>query len=254
MYLCWVFSNSKGIPVLQSINQKIFCVSCIFLISSLLFSIKSSNCIRVYFTFTICFFACTYCCLWCLFASVIKRYCSTTCTKASSEKTFRHVLHLSVKSFDLWADSGRLLSNGRSHLLRHLHFPLILMLLLPSAKVSGLILIILSLILFHMIILLSLFASLHCLCPLYLYPDHMRRLYWYLPGSRLWIRRYMLLFLVKLGSCSLHPKILWVVDGSIPWNIALMVQWTGIRLGLLPKDILRPMAWTTLRLFYQLLN
>ena len=85
-------------------------------------------------------------------------------------------------------------------LLCHQYLPLILMFLLPSAKVNGLVLIILSLILFHMTVLLPLFADLPCLYPLYLYPGRMRRLYWYLPGSRLWMRRWMLLFLEELGS------------------------------------------------------
>ena len=63
------------------------------------------------------------------------------------------------------------------HLLNHQNFPLILMFLLPSAKLNGLVLIILSPILFPMIVLLPLFVSLHCLCPLYVYRGHMRRLY-----------------------------------------------------------------------------
>jgi len=141
------------------------------------------------------------------------------------------------------------------HLLNRQYFSLILMFLLPFAKVNSLVLIILSLILFHMMILLHLFTSLPYLYPLYLYSGRMRRLYWYQPGSRLWMRRWMLLFLEKLGSWSLHSKMmLWVIDGSIPWSIALMVQWIGISPGWLPKDILRPMAWTTLRLFHQLLG
>ena len=128
--------------------------------------------------------------------------------------------------------------------------------LLPFTKINGRVLIILSLILFHMIVLFSLFASFPYLCPLYLYPGRMRSLYWYLPGSRLWMRRWMLLFLDELESWSLHPKmlLLWAVDESIPWSIVLMVQLIGLRLGLLPKDILRHMAWTTLRLFHQLLG
>ena len=35
---------------------------------------------------------------------------------------------------------------------------------------------------------LNLFSPI-CLFLLYLYPGHMRRLYWYLPGSRSWMRR-----------------------------------------------------------------
>ena len=44
----------------------------------------------------------------------------------------------------------------------------------------------------------------------------------------------MPLFLEELESWSLHRKMLLlvVVDGSMPWSIALMVQWIGIRLGL----------------------
>jgi len=71
------------------------------------------------------------------------------------------------------------------HLFSCQYFSLILIFLLPSAKVNGLVLIILSLILFHTIVLLPLFASLPCLYPLYLYQGRMRRLYWYLPENRL---------------------------------------------------------------------
>jgi len=74
------------------------------------------------------------------------------------------------------------------HLLSHQHLLLILMFLLQSAKVNNLVLIILSLILFSMIVLFFIFASLSCLCPQYLYSSHIRRLYWYLPEIRPWMR------------------------------------------------------------------
>ena len=147
------------------------------LISSLLFSTRSSYCIRVYFSFTVCSFACICCCSWYLFANVIKRYYNATCTKATSGKRFQTCLYSSAKSSCLWTGSGLLLSSGRSTLLSRQHLPLILMFLLPSAKINDFVLIILSLILFHMIVLLSLFTSLSCLCPLYLYQGRMRRLY-----------------------------------------------------------------------------
>jgi len=51
-----------------------------------------------------------------------------------------------------------------------------------------------------MITLTPLFISLPSLCLLSLYPGHIQRLNWYLPESRLWMRRWKFLLLDKLGS------------------------------------------------------
>ena len=60
-------------------------------------------------------------------------------------------------------------------LLSHQHLPLILMFLLPSAKVNEPVLIILFFILFHMIVLIPLFANLPCFYLLSLFLSLMRR-------------------------------------------------------------------------------
>ena len=110
------------------------------------------------FLFTVCFFACTCCCPWCLFASVIKRHHSATCTKATSEKIFQACLHSSAKSP---ASESVLTASSPVEGLPPL----------PSVPFSDLDVPIgprkgkrsctdhLILILFHMIILLSLFSS-----------------------------------------------------------------------------------------------
>ena len=64
-----------------------------------------------------------------------------------------------------------------------------LMFLLLYAKVNNLALIIISSILFSMINLIPLFATLPYLCLLSLSLDLMRRQYWYQPKSMLWMRR-----------------------------------------------------------------
>ena len=90
---CWISSNSKNIPVLQSSQQEVFyvCRCHILWVHSILLSTESSYYIRVYSSSTICSFASTCFCLWCLFASVTGRHYNATCTKASSEKDFRHI-------------------------------------------------------------------------------------------------------------------------------------------------------------------
>ena len=96
------------------------------------------------------------------------------------------------------------------------------------AKVNSFVLIILFLILFSMIVLIPLFASLFCLCLLHLYEK-----VWYLPKSMLWTRRWM--FLVSRGTWELvfAPLILlWVVAGSIPRSITRMALWIDIKLDL----------------------
>ena len=97
--------------------------------------------------------------------SVTSEHCRATCTTAS--KGFQIRLHSSTKKSCLWTSSGRfLLSNGRStsSTIKHQHLPPILMFILPSAKINGLVLIIIFPILFSMIILIPPFASLPCPC------------------------------------------------------------------------------------------
>ena len=90
----------------------------------------------------------------------------------------------------------------------HFHQPsaLTLTFLLPSAKMNGLVLIILFPISFFMTILILLFASLPCLYLLSLFLDLMRRQYWYQHGNKLWMRRWMYCFLKELEIWSILPK------------------------------------------------
>jgi len=119
-------------------------------------------------------------------------------------------------------------------------------------KVNALVLIILFLILFHMIILLPLFASLPCLSPLYLYPGYMRRLYWYLLGVGYRWGNECSYFSRNLGvglstqrCCGLSISLYLEVS---PWWFS---GWYKARL-VAKGYTKRPMAWTTLRLFHQL--
>ena len=134
------------------------------------------------------------------------------------------------------------------HLLCSLCPFLILMFLLLFENVNGLVLIILFLILSLMIGLL-----LSPVCPafvFYIYTQVLWESYIGTVWKQIMGEQMNALVLEEHGSWPLHLKILlWVVAGFILWSITYMVQWIGTRSDLLPKIILRLMAWITLRLF-----
>jgi len=102
-----------------------------------------------------------------------------------------------------------------------------------------------------MITLTPLFISLLYHCLMSPYPGLIQRLYCYLPGSRLWMRRWRLLLLEKLGSWFWHQQmqLFLAVTGCLLKNTAQTDLWIDIRPVSWPKIILRHIA----RLFWDIL-
>ena len=247
MCLCWVFSNSERTPMLQSSQQEVFCVCrCYVLwVCSILLFTESSYCTEsIPLPLSVPLSPPAHV----LDISSLVSPKDTTAPPAPQPlKDFRYVYthRQKVSAFEpILVDSSSPVDSPApqpSAPPSDLDVPIAL------RKDKGLVLIILFFILLPIIALILLFASLPFSFLLYLYPGHMRRLYWYLPGSRPLIKRWMLLFLDELGSWYLHPQMmLWVIVGSILWSITHMIQWIGIRLYCcqrLYSDLLCGLLW-----------